>query len=157
MVVFMIGISKYFELILGNNNAIIFNTKYYKTVLFLGVLLVVIAVGLNAIFIPIYGIIGSAFATLLSITIYSLAKLLFVVKRLHLYPFTKQTVTSLVVTFILFIAFYFWEFPFTPIISIGFKSILVTLLYVYINYKFVISIEINEVLNVVFKKLKLKL
>ena len=157
MVVFMIGLSKYFELILGNNNAIIFNTKYYKTVLFLGVLLVVIAVVLNAIFIPIYGIIGSAFATLLSITIYSLAKLLFVVKRLHLYPFTKQTVTSLVVTFILFIAFYFWEFPFTPIISIGFKSILVTLLYVYINYKFVISIEINQVLDVVFKKLKLKL
>ena len=157
MVVFMIGLSKYFELILGNNNAIIFNTKYYKTVLFLGVLLVVIAVVLNAIFIPIYGIIGSAFATLLSITIYSLAKLLFVVKRLHLYPFTKQTVTSLVVTFILFIAFYFWEFPFTPIISIGFKSILVTLLYVYINYKFVISIEINQVLDVVLKKLKLKL
>ena len=157
MVVFMIGLSKYFELILGNNNAIIFNTKYYKTVLFLGVLLVVIAVVLNAIFIPIYGIIGSAFATLLSITIYSLAKLLFVVKRLHLYPFTKQTVTSLVVTFILFLAFYFWEFPFTPIISIGFKSILVTLLYVYINYKFVISIEINQVLDVVLKKLKLKL
>ena len=157
MVVFMIGLSKYFELILGNNNAIIFNTKYYKTVLFLGVLLVVIAVVLNAIFIPIYGIIGSAFATLLSIIIYSLAKLLFVVKRLHLYPFTKQTVTSLVVTFLLFIAFYFWEFPFTPIISIGFKSILVTLLYVYINYKFVISIEINQVLDVVLKKLKLKL
>ncbi len=157
MVVFMIGLSKYFELILGNNNAIIFNTKYYKTVLFLGVLLVVIAVVLNAIFIPIYGIIGSAFATLLSITIYSLAKLIFVVKRLHLYPFTKQTITSLVVTFILFIAFYFWEFPFTPIISIGFKSILVTLLYVYINYKFVISIEINQVLDVVLKKLKLKL
>ncbi len=157
MVVFMIGLSKYFELILGNNNAIIFNTKYYKTVLFLGVLLVVIAVGLNAIFIPIYGIIGSAFATLLSITIYSLAKLLFVVKRLQLYPFTIQTVYSLMVTFILFIAFYFWEFPFSPIISIGFKSILVTLLYVYINYKFVISIEINQVLDVVFKKLKLKL
>lgn len=157
IVVFMIGLSKYFELILGNNNAIIFNTKYYKTVLFLGVLLVAIAVGLNAIFIPIYGIIGSAFATLLSITIYSLAKLLFVVKRLHLYPFTKQTVYSLVVTFVLFIAFYFWEFPFSPIISIGFKSILVTLLYVYINYKFVISIEINQVLDVVLKKLKLKL
>ena len=157
MVVFMIGLSKYFELILGNNNAIIFNTKYYKTVLFLGVLLVVVAVILNAIFIPIYGIIGSAFATLLSITIYSLAKLLFVVKRLHLYPFTKQTLHSLLVTLVLFIGFYFWEFPFTPIISIVIKSILVTILYTYINYKFVISIEINQVIDVLLKKLKLKL
>jgi len=154
LVVFMIGLSKYFELILGNNNAIIFNTKYYRTVLFLGVLLVLIAVGLNMIFIPIYGIIGSAFATLLSITIYSLAKLLFVVKRLHLYPFTSQTLYSLAITLLLFLLFYFWEFPFHPIISIVLKSVLVTVLYVYINYKFAISIEINQVINNVLKKLK---
>jgi O-antigen/teichoic acid export membrane protein len=156
VVVFMIGLSKYFELILGNNNAIIFNTKYYRTVLFLGVLLVIIAVGLNMIFIPIYGIIGSAFATLLSITLYSLAKLLFVVKRLHLYPFTNQTLYSIVITFILFLLFYFWEFPFHPIIAIAMKSILVTILYVYVNYKFAISIEINQVLYNVLKRFKIK-
>lgn len=155
LVVFMIGLSKYFDLILGNNNAIIFNTKYYRAVLFLGVLLVVLTVGLNMVFIPIYGIIGSAFATLLSITLYSLAKLLFVVKRLHLYPFTMQTLYSLALTFVLFVAFYFWEFPFNPIISILLKSILMTIAYVYLNYKFVISTEINEVIDNVLKKLKL--
>ncbi|MBP6550071.1 MAG: oligosaccharide flippase family protein [Flavobacterium sp.] len=155
LVVFMIGLSKYFDLILGNNNAIIFNTKYYRAVLFLGVLLVVLTVGLNMVFIPIYGIIGSAFATLLSITLYSLAKLLFVVKRLHLYPFTMQTLYSLALTFVLFVAFYFWEFPFNPIISIVLKSMLMTIAYVYLNYKFVISTEINEVIDNVLKKLKL--
>ena len=154
MVVFMIGISKYFDLILGNNNAIIFNTKYYRTVLFLGVALVLLTIGLNMIFIPIYGIMGSAFATLLSITLYSLAKLLFVVKRLDLFPFTNQTVYSLIITFVLFLLFYFWEFPFGPIISIGLKSVLVTIFYVYFNYKFAISIEINQVINNVLKKLK---
>ncbi|MFV8323349.1 lipopolysaccharide biosynthesis protein [Flavobacterium sp. LB3P21] len=156
LVVFLIGISKYFDLILGNNNAIIFNSKYYRMVLFLGLLLVFLTVGLNMFFIPRYAITGTAVATLLSITLYSLAKLLFVVKRMHLYPFTKQTVYSLVITFGIFLLFYFWEFPFSPIISIGLKSILVTLLYVYINYKFVISIEINQALDVVFKKLRIK-
>jgi len=153
-VVFMIGLSKYFDLILGNNNAIIFNTKYYRAVLFLGVLLVVLTVVLNMIFIPIYGIIGSAFATLLSITLYSLAKLLFVVKRLDLYPFTKQTIHSLVLTLVLFLVFYFWEFPFYPIISIILKSILVIITYVYLNYKFVISTEINEVMDTILRKMK---
>ena len=157
LVVFLIGISKYFDLILGNNNAIIFNSKYYRMVLFLGLLLVFLTVGLNMFFIPRYAITGTAVATLLSITLYSLAKLLFVVKRMHLYPFTNQTVYSLVITFGIFLLFYFWEFPFSPIISIGLKSILVTLLYVYINYKFVISIEINQALDVVFKKLRIKL
>jgi len=153
-VVFMIGLSKYLDLILGNNNAIIFNTKYYRMVLFLGVALVVLTVGLNMIFIPFYGIIGSAFATLLSITLYSLAKLLFVVKRLHLYPFTKQTLHALGITLIIFLLFYFWEFPFHPIISIGLKSILVTIVYVYTNYKFAISAEINQVFDNLLKKLK---
>ncbi|WP_269684126.1 oligosaccharide flippase family protein [Flavobacterium lacustre] len=154
MVVFMIGLSKYFDLILGNNNAIIFNSKYYRMVLFLGLLLVFLTVALNMLFIPSYGIIGSAFATLLSITIYSLAKLLFVVKRMHLYPFTNQTLYSMGITFGLFLLFYFWQFPFHPIIAIGLKSVLVTILYVYINYKFVISVEINEALDQVYKKIR---
>jgi O-antigen/teichoic acid export membrane protein len=112
---------------------------------------------LNMIFIPIYGIIGSAFATLLSITLYSLAKLLFVVKRLDLFPFTDQTLHSMAITFVLFLLFYFWEFPLNPIIAIGLKSILVTILYVYLNYKFVVSTEINQVLDTVLKKLKINI
>jgi O-antigen/teichoic acid export membrane protein len=154
LVVFMIGLSKYFDLILGNNNAIIFNTKYYRAVLFLGVILVFVTVGLNMVFIPIYGILGSAFATLLSITLYSLAKLMFVVKRLQLYPFTNQTLYSMALTFVLFLLFYFWQFPFNPIIAIGLKSILVMVLYVYVNYKFMISTEINQVVDTVLKNLK---
>jgi hypothetical protein len=42
---FMIGLSKYFDLILGN--AIIFNTKYYRAVF--GVILVFVTVGLNMV------------------------------------------------------------------------------------------------------------
>jgi hypothetical protein len=106
------------------------------------------------IFIPLFGIIGSAFATLLSITCYSLAKLLFVVKRMHLYPFTKQTLHSIGITFVVFLLFYFWKFPLNPIIAIGLKSILVTIVYVFINYKFVVSPEINKTLDSVLLKIK---
>ena len=156
-VVFMIGLSKYFDLILGNNNAIIFNTKYYKTVLFLGLGLVVLTFILNVIFIPLYGIMGSAFATLLSITFYSLAKLLFVVKKLHLYPFTKQNLYSLAVTTVLFLVFYFWEFPLYPLIGITLKSILVTILYLYLNYRFNISPDINKVMDGLLRKVGIKI
>jgi len=156
-VVFMIGLSKYFDLILGNNNAIIFNTKYYRTVLFLGLGLVVLTFVLNIIFIPIFGIMGSAFATLLSITFYSLAKLLFVVKKLDLYPFTKQNLHSLALTTILFLVFYFWEFPVYPLIGIALKSILVTIVYIYLNYKFKISTDINQVLETLLRKIGIKI
>ncbi len=154
-VVFMIGLSKYFDLILGNNNAIIFNSKYYRMVLFLGLFLVFLTVALNMLFIPGYGILGSAFATLLSITLYSLAKLLFVVKRMRLYPFTVQTLYSMAITFVLFLVFYFWQFPFYPLIGIALKSIFVTIAYVYFNYRFVISQQINDVIDGILKKIKI--
>lgn len=146
-IVFMIGLSKYFDLILGNNNAIIFNSKYYRMVLFLGLMLVFFTIVLNMIFIPLYGITGSAFATLLSITLYSLAKLMFVVKRMHLYPFTIQNLYSIAITVLVFVMFYFWQFPFHPIIGIVLKSVLVTILYLYLNYRLNVSVEINRILE----------
>jgi O-antigen/teichoic acid export membrane protein len=154
-VVFIIGLSKYFDLILGNNNAIIFNSKYYKAVLFLGLLLAFFAITLNMIFIPIYGIDGAAIATLVSITLYSIAKLLFVVIKMKLFPFTSKTLISFAVLISLFCTFYFWEFSFHPVINIILKSILVTIIYVFVNYKLKLSSDFNNVVNTILKKVRL--
>ncbi len=151
-VVFTIGLSKYFDVILGNNNSIIFNSKYYKAVLVLGVLLVFVIVGLNLIFIPKYGIDGAALATLIAIGMYSLAKLLFVVFKMKLFPFTKNTIVSFVITLALFFGFYFWEFPFHPIINMGLKSVIISILYLSLHYYFKVSSDINFVIRNVLKK-----
>lgn len=153
-VVFTIGISKYFDLILGNNNAIIFNSKYYKAVLFLGLLLAFLAISLNMIFIPIYGINGAAIATLISITLYSIAKLLFVVLKMKLYPFSNQTLYCLGVLIATFFLFYFWDFSFNPIVNIVLKSILVSFFYIFMNYKLKLSSDFNNVMNSILKKVR---
>jgi O-antigen/teichoic acid export membrane protein len=154
-VVFTIGLSKYFDLILGNNNAIIFNSKYYKAVLFLGLFLAFLAISLNMIFIPMYGINGAAIATLISITLYSIAKLLFVVLKMKLYPFSNQTFISFVIFAAFFVVFYYWDFPFHPIPNMLFKSVLVTVLYVLVNYKMQLSAEFNQVVDTILKKVRL--
>lgn len=153
-VVFTIGISKYFDLILGNNNAIIFNSKYYKAVLFLGLLLAFLAISLNMIFIPIYGINGAAIATLISITLYSIAKLLFVVLKMKLYPFSNQTLYCLGVLIATFFLFYFWDFSINPIVNIVLKSILVSVFYIFMNYKLKLSSDFNNVMNSILKKVR---
>ncbi len=147
LVVFLIGLAKFYDVILGNNNAIILNTKYYRWVLFFGVLLVLMIVGLNMIFIPLYGIVGSALATLISVVVYNTIKLWFVVNKMNLFPFTKNTLLSFAIISIIFLLFYFWDFPFHPIINIVLKSILITLIYLYWNYRWTISMEINQVIN----------
>ncbi|WP_439554554.1 lipopolysaccharide biosynthesis protein [Flavobacterium macrobrachii] len=155
-VFFIIGLSKYFDLILGNNNSIIFNSKYYRAVLFLGLLLGFFAVTLNMIFIPKYGIDGAAIATLISITLYSIAKLLFVVLKMKLYPFTIKTIYALAIGLICFFGFYYWEFPFHPIVNIMLKSILVSIVYVGIVYKAKLSEDINNVIEKSLQLIKLK-
>ena len=152
-VVFFIGISKYFDLVLGNNNAIIFNSKYYQAVLFLGLFLVFLTVSLNMIFIPLYGLNGAAIATLISITLYSLAKLLFVVLKMELFPFTKNTIVALVLAMVSFGVFYYWDFGFHPFINIILKSILVTIFYLGLSYYLKISSDINFVMNSIFKRI----
>ncbi len=151
-VVFTIGLSKYFDVVLGNNNSIIFNSKYYKMVLILGVLLVFVVVGLNLIFIPKYGINGAALATLIAIGLYSLAKLLFVVLKMKLFPFTKNTLVALVLTIVSFGVFYYWDFSFHPFVNIVLKSILVSIFYLGLSYYLKISSDINFVMTSVFKR-----
>lgn len=151
-VVFTIGLSKYFDLILGNNNAIIFNSKYYRMVLFLGLMLAFAAITLNGFFIPRYGIDGAAIATLIAITLYSLAKLLFVVLKMKLYPFTNQTLYSLGISLVTFGLFYYWEFPLHPLPAIILKSILMSVFYAYLNYRCRLSSDINAVMDSAFSK-----
>jgi len=151
-VVFLISFSKFFDLMLGNNNSIIFNSKYYRTVLFLGLCLVGLTVSLNMYFIPNFGIEGAAIATLISIGLYSLAKFLFVVFKMDLFPFTKKTIVSLGIIALTFVVFYFWNFSFHPILNIVLKSVLISLFYWLLNYKLMISDDINGVIKGVFGK-----
>lgn len=153
-VVFMIGLCKFYDVLLGNNNAIIVNTKYYRTVLLFGIMTVVLMIVLNMIFIPLYDIEGSAFATLLTIIIYNTIKLFYVVKKMNLYPFTIKTVYSFGILVVCFLLFFFWEFPFHAIINICLKSILISIFYWFLNYKLEISEEVNKVVNSILKKVR---
>jgi O-antigen/teichoic acid export membrane protein len=155
-VVFMIGLSKFYDVLLGNNNSIIVNTKHYRTVLLFGVFTVFLMIVLNMIFIPIYGIEGSAFATLITVMIYNTIKLFYVINKMNLYPFTIKTIYSFGILIGCFLLFYFWDFSFHPIINIGLKSIMISVFYLFINYKLQISEEVNKVASSFLVKISFK-
>lgn len=145
--IFLLGISKFYDVMLGNNNAIILNTRYFKSVLSFGVLLVVLIIGLNVVFIPLFDFTGSALATLLSVICYNTVKLWFIVRKTGLYPFTRKTLWSLGIIGVLFLAFFFWDFPFHPIINIGLKSALIVPLYFALNHWLEISPDVNDLVE----------
>jgi len=156
IVVFLISLSKFYEVLLGNNNSIIVNTNYYRIVLLFGVITVALMIVLNMILIPRYGIEGSAFATLVTAMLYNTTKLIFVIKKMNLYPFTNKTLHSLGILVVCFMVFYFWDFPFHTIINIGLKSLLLAILYAMLIYRAKLSEEINDVINKTLRVISIK-
>ncbi|MGZ0017121.1 oligosaccharide flippase family protein [Yeosuana sp. AK3] len=154
VIVFLIGISKLTDNLLGNNNAILFNSDYYRMVLLLGVFLVITTITLNIIFIPKFGINGSAFATFISVLAYNISKVLFVKYAFKITPFTLGSLKTLILILFCFVLFYYWDFPFHPIINIGLKSLLFSIIYGIIVYAFNFSDDVSSLLNRFVKRLK---
>lgn len=147
LVVFLIGLVKLYDNLLGNNNSILFNSDYYRMVLVLGVILAILTVLLNMLFIPKYGINGAAFATFLAVLLYNTTKLIFVSYKFKMQPFTDATAKTFVLILVLIAAFYFWEFSFHPLVNIALKSFIVSLLYLGCVHVFKLSDDISRMIK----------
>lgn len=151
-VVFLIALAKLGDNLMGNNNAIIYNSNYYRMVLFFGLFLALLTILLNMVFIPVWGINGAAFASLLAFTIYNSLKIWFVRKKLGLYPFTGKTFGVLLLIISIAGIFYFWDFTFHPILNIVLKSGLITIVYLALVYRLNLAPEVNEEVGKYLKK-----
>ncbi len=147
LVVFLVGIAKLYDCLMGCNNVVLFNSDYYRMVLFFGVILTVLTVILNIVFIPKFGINGSALATFLAISIYNTIKIYFVKAKFNMMPFDRNTAKVLMLIISCTALFYFWEFPFHPILNIAFKSLLASVIYVWVILKLNVSDDISGVIK----------
>lgn len=147
LVVFMVGAAKLYDNLMGCNNAVLFNSDYYRMVLVFGVMLTVLAVVLNMIFIPRFGINGSAFATFMAISVYNTIKIYFVKRKFGMIPFNAETGKLFILLVVCVFGFYFWDFPFHPIINIALKSTLIVLLYVACVFKLNISQDLSSLIR----------
>ena len=147
IIVFLIGLAKVYDSVLGNNNAILYNSDYYKALLVMGGLLAVLVIFLNLMFIPKYGLNGAALATFLAIVLYNTVKLVYVRSKFGIVPFTTETLKVFGILLVLGVVFYYLNFPFHPIVNILLKGVLAALLFLAILYKLKISEDINSVLQ----------
>ncbi|WP_316931461.1 polysaccharide biosynthesis C-terminal domain-containing protein [Psychroserpens sp. Hel_I_66] len=147
IVVFLISLAKLYDNLLGNNNAILFNSDYYRMVLVFGVVLAVMAIILNMVLIPLYGINGSAIATFIAIIVYNTIKIIFVKRKFNMLPFTSETLKITILLIVLVGGFYFWEFPFNPYVNIILKSLAIGVVYGFLIFKMNVSEDISEAIK----------
>ncbi|MEM9362555.1 MAG: oligosaccharide flippase family protein [Bacteroidota bacterium] len=146
-IVFLIGMAKVFDSILGNNNSILYNSRYYKTILIFGVGLAVLTIILNLLLIPTYGIEGAALASFISIFLFNTTKLVFVKLKFGMLPFTKSTFKVFATLVLLGALFSVFNFDFHPILNILLKSSVIIVMYLGILYRFEISEDISGILS----------
>lgn len=160
LVVFMISLLKMYNGFLGNNGAIINNSKFYKIVLPLSVVMALSVYFLNKLFYYELemGTDGLALATLIVIFTANTFKLVFVKSKFSISPFTSKSLQMLLIIGLLYGGFNFWDFnlsniylfqfPIHPLINIALKSIIIVPIYLFL----IIKLNISKDINTLFKK-----
>ncbi|WP_026916320.1 polysaccharide biosynthesis C-terminal domain-containing protein [Christiangramia portivictoriae] len=151
LVVLLISVVKLYDNLLGNNNSILFNSDYYRIVLGIGVILVLLAFILNYLMIPAFGLEGAALASFLAFFIYNTFKIFLVYTKFRIQPFSRSTWYMLLLTTALTAIFYFINLSEIPLLDIFLKVSISGIIYALIIYFSKISSEINVIIDKLLK------
>lgn len=163
LVVLMISLLKLYNGFLGNNGAIISNSKFYKITLPISLTMAFSVYFLNKLFYYELdmGTNGLALATLIVIFSANTFKLIFVKSKLAITPFTNKTSSLLVIIAIFYFLFNFWEFnlsniyiwdmPVHTFLNIILKSVLIVVSYLFLIFKLNISPEFKNLFKKYYK------
>lgn len=146
-VLIFVSLVKLSDALVGINNAILFNSVYYRTVLYLGVFLSLCTIGLNIWLIPIYGINGAGIATLCAFFSYNALKLSFVQAKFKLNPFYAEVFKISAFGLVATMIFFFWDFSFSPLWNIFLKSVIFLIFSAIILWKFKLSEDFKNLLG----------
>lgn len=152
----VVGIGFLVDITGGLNAYIISSSHKYKLFMLFSVVSVGFCVLLNYLLIPKYQGLGSAIAYLLTLAILNFTTWFYIKYRFKLQPFRWKHIWVIVITAISFVAGqYIWKMPNVPL-DIIVRSGVTALVYGALIYFFHISSDINEKVDQMLVKLKIK-
>jgi O-antigen/teichoic acid export membrane protein len=151
-VVYLLGIAKFIDASLGINNAIINNSPFYAYVLGFGVVLAVLTILFNMWLLPVYGILGAAYASLAALLIYNLLKLVLVVVNYKIQPYSSKTIVVLVLSIGIYFAVTNMSSVENLYLDIIIKSFVSLFVYLGICYKINLSTSINQLIDKLLRR-----
>lgn len=153
-IILVIGAAKLFNMATGINGSIIINSKYYRFDLYTNIMLIGLAIASNYILIRLYGMLGAAFATALSIFIYNFVKFLFVWIKFEMQPFRWNALAVLAIAGgCLALSFqipYLYNF-FTDLVV---RSLLITILFVGAILLFNLSDDVRHLMQEGYQRIR---
>lgn len=151
-VVILVSVSELMKLALGTNAAILSNSKYYRSFFYYSIAMSVSVILLNRYLIELMGINGAALSTLLVILVFSISRIMYVQKKMQMQPFTSKTLVLLGIIAVLFLFFYIVNISDKPVLNIFIKTVLISILYLYLVFKFRILEDFRKIVSQFIKK-----
>ena len=145
-VVLLLSLGHIINIATGINGTIINTSKHYKADLYFQIILVTLAVVMNIIFIPIYGLNGAALASAITFGLYNFFKSMYVLYKFKLHPYSIKSLYILIIGASIFLIYSIvpkWNLFWSSVLY----SIVLSIIYWIIVYFANISEDINKLIN----------
>jgi O-antigen/teichoic acid export membrane protein len=152
----LLGLMRIVDMGTGVNAQIISTSNYWKFEFVSGMVLLVLMLPLTYILTQRYDILGPAIANLISITIYNLIRIAFLWKKFRLFPFTKQSLYTVLVGAVSFTICYYVFAGMSGFAGLALRSIGFILLYATGTIYLKLTPDIQPVMAAVRKRLGLR-
>lgn len=136
-----------FNLVTGVNNTVLsLSSKYYINSIFL-IVLIVVGIAANMYLIPIYGINGAAWATLIAIGMFNLLKYLYILFKFEMQPFTRHTFYILLSLILSILMILIIPSSWNAFLKACTGCTISGIIFLLFNIKFEIVTEVNQILR----------
>ena len=132
---------------MGCINNIISNSKYYPYIFWFSLISGFSAIALNLFLIEKYGIIGAAYATLGVIIFINICKLILILFKFKIHPYSYKTIYAVILIIILFFIMNQVSFTLNPLLGILIKGGISFIVFSFLIIKLKISENINQLYN----------
>jgi len=151
----ILGFSVLINMATGFNGEIITYSKYYRFNLIAVLLLILLTVSLNLWFIAQgYGIVGVAWASFISMTLFNISKLAFIYKKFGLLPFDKKFLQLGMVFAITGTIIYFLPSNAYQLVTLIYKTLLYIAINIIIAYRLRLVYQLNVSADKFLDKIK---
>ena len=152
----LLGATKIIDMGTGVNSQIIGTSTYWRFEMISGIILLSLMLPLNYILTKRYDIIGPGIANLISITVYNLIRIIFLWRRFRLFPFTIQSLYTILVAGICFAICYLLFANIHGLAGLIFRSIGFCILYGTSVLYLKLSPDVIPVWNTIKKKIGIR-
>ena len=155
-VVILLGLAKVVDMGTGVNAQVIATSTYWRFEMISGVILLVIMMPLSYFMTKELDIVGAGLANLVSITIYNGIRIIFLWKKFRLFPFTIQSLYTVLLAAACYGICYFTFMNIHSLAGMFFRSILFILLYATGGIYMKLSPDIQPVILTIKRRLGIK-